>query len=106
MIYRWALRTAGAQRNEDSIDGESDSCKDDLELRGGAGGSAATTRKRQVTDAVQQMQEILNGLLTQPDGENDEVGVLGQRIEEEAVKKWEHNKPTKDEVRDNLAKIH
>ena len=90
--------------NEDSIDGESDICKDDLELRGGAGGSAATTRKRQVTDAVEQMQEILNGLLTQPDGENDEVGVLVKELKE-AVKKWEHHKPTKDEVRDNLAKF-
>jgi len=88
---------------EGSTDSASDICQDEFELRGGAGGSATTTRKRQVTDAVEQMQEILKSLQTQPDGD-DEVGMLVKDLKD-TVKKWENQKPTKDEVKDNLAKM-
>jgi len=93
----------GSTENDDSSGKESEIGNEDLGLRGGGGGSATTTRKRQVTDAVEQMQEILKSLQTQPDGD-DEVGTLVKDLKE-IVKKWENHKPTKDEVKDNLAKI-
>ena len=83
-------------RDSPSHGGES---SQDEELRGGAGGAATTNRKRQVAEAIGQMESILSGLQTQPDDKHaDETEeVLGEF--KRLVKTWEDKKPSKDEMK-------
>ena len=85
--------------SRDSLRSEVD--ENEEELRGGAGGSAATARKRQVTEAVAQMESILQGLQTQETSGPDDVDELLQSFKE-LLTGWESKKPSKDEVRKQI----
>ncbi len=84
---------------------ESSELEEDEELRGGAGGSSATQRKRQVNEAVAQMENILQGLQTQADASNpDEVDVLIKGFKD-LMKSWEEKKPSKDEIKHQISTV-
>ena len=84
--------------SNDSVESDSGN-----ELRGGAGGSATTQRKKQVSEAVTKMEDILNGLLhTQKDNnEADEVESVLTDFRK-IVESWDANKPTKADLKSQL----
>ena len=86
-----------------SFSTESEDLIEDEELRGGAGGAASSTRKKQVGEAVQKMADILKDLQTQADpaSNDDEVDVVLADFAK-MIKGWEEKKPMKDDLKKQL----
>ena len=82
-----------------------DSCGNEDELlRGGALGASTTAKKKQVAEAVQQMENILQSLQTQADQPQDEADGLILEMKK-MVKAWEDKKPMKDEMRRQIEEM-
>ena len=80
-----------------------DSCgQEEEKLRGGALGSSTTQKKKQVAEAVQQMEGILRNLQTQTDQDEAE-GIISDM--KKMVKAWEDKKPQKDEMKKQMEEM-
>ena len=90
----------------DSSSKDSEETQEAEVLRGGALGSATTNRKRQVADAVGQMEAILQSLQTQRPAEasQDEIGAIINDMKK-TLAKWEETKPTKEEMKGQIATL-
>lgn len=114
--FNFDVLAAASPGNAEEASWECNSCesssKDSEEtqetevLRGGALGSATTNRKRQVADAVGQMEAILQSLQTQRPAEasQDEIGAIINDMKK-TLAKWEENKPTKEEMKGQIATL-
>ena len=81
-----------------------DSCDHDEEdLRGGALGSSTTQKKKQVAEAVQQMEGILQALQTQPEQQDEADGIINEM--KKLVKAWEEKKPQKEDMKKQIEEM-
>ena len=88
---------------------EDTTSEDQSDLRGGALGSSTTGKKRQVTEAIGQMEAILAGLQTQP---SESGGAAASAEVDDMIKEfkdvldqWEAKKPTKEEIKKQIGKL-
>ena len=81
-----------------------DSCdQDEEDLRGGALGSSTTQKKKQVAEAVQQMEGILQALQTQPEQQDEADGIIKQM--KKMIKAWEEKKPQKEDMKKQIEEM-
>ena len=81
-----------------------DSCgQEEEELRGGALGSSTTQKKKQVADAVQQMEGILRNLQTQPDQHDEAESIINDM--KKMIKAWEDKKPQKEQIKKQIEEM-
>lgn len=74
--------------------------QDEEDLRGGALGSSTTQKKKQVAEAVQQMEGILQALQTQPDQQDEADSIISEM--KKMVKAWEEKKPQKEDMKKQI----
>ena len=99
-----ALKKIERRYAEDAED-EAASCFE--AVRGGAGGSAATARKKQLKEVVKEMQEMVNALPETQDSSTNEDEVVDKIMKDLTVltEAWKERRPEKDQMKIRLSHL-